>query len=130
MTMCEQLRKMADWYEAHPAMKDIAIGFMSDCTITIYLDDTRESAANFIAALDGGRCKKRYIDEIVYLYGTANGMGITGVSAREAVCRRVQVEKIMPAEPAKIIEAMPERTVTITEWECSDPILAANGGAS
>ena len=128
MTMPKQLRALADWYEDNPAMKDVAIGFMSSfSTITVYICDTRESAADFIAALDGGRCKKRYGDAIVYLDGKANDLAITGVAGREAVCRRVQVEKIMPAEPAQIIEARPERTVTVTEWECSDPSLEASG---
>lgn len=57
---------------------------------------------------------------------TLPGGAIVSVSAnRDVVCKRVVVgTKTVPAEPERIIEARPERTEEIVEWECPESFVA------
>ena len=116
----ESLRALADFYEAHPALKPAHS--MSNRDITIYANGKDEMAQ---CARQFGNCEKTS-DDIFFRVIRNEKLGLFRLSAieyRSQVCERVVTGKrVIPAEvvPAHTV---PEREEEIVEWRCPDSLL-------
>lgn len=118
------LRDLADFLERNPQVPSPPPG---GADITAYffgaaIEDQRAKLQE-IARL-AGRSEKRFCESYVWVQLKFGAVVFRVVAHREAVCRRVTREKVLPAEAEKVIPAQPERTVTEVEWVCDEPLLA------
>jgi len=74
-----------------------------------------------------GGWQKEYWDTNFALRRVFSGGVVFDVNIqRDQVCKQVVTgKKVIPAEPAKLIPASPEREVDVTEWVCDEGSLLA-----
>lgn len=119
------LRAVADFLEARPSLKNLAIGGIN---LFAYVWN-KEEFANQVRVMGTG--EKAVHGNDLHFSKKFGSIELAIFSDRETVCDRVQVgEKIIPAQeevtiPAKTIPAQPERIEPIYEWKCN-PLLGTD----
>lgn len=131
--MIAGLRKMADWLENTPVempvpaslVGSVYTGAMHDSRgIRHMMDSTIGMALIANAAGDVDKEVNSQLFKLVKDFG--GGVKVEWVAYREAVCERVVVgTKIVPAEPERVVAAVPERTEEVVEWKCPSLLKAA-----
>lgn len=119
--MADGLRQLADWLEANP-QQDGILGYV---TVNCFLQ-SREALLAHVKGL--GRLEKDAVGNWFYFRKRfTNRVSLEFNIDREKICRKVVTKTVLPAEPARIIPALPEREEEIVTWECPDSVLADPG---
>jgi len=109
----QQLREVADWYEAHP---EAPLPHQEAFDVRLYGVHSKEDAANLIRLF--GTCAKDWSASFLCVVKLLpSGAKITGVFDRSRVCtRKVVGTRIVPKQVTA------EHIQEIVEWNC-DPLL-------
>lgn len=131
--MVEGLRKMANWLENRAVELPIPCGFTGSVYtgamhdhrgIRHSMDSTLGMALIANAAGDVDKEVSPQLFKLTKDFG--GGVKVEWVAYRESVCEKVVVgTKIVPAEPERIIAAVPERVEEVVEWRCPSLLKAA-----
>lgn len=109
-------RALAAWLEQHPQP------FLCPQTIHI-LPPTKKSFAEAVRGVGG--VQKKVGDTWYYCAKRFGTIEVCWALQREHICERVVIgTQTVPAEPEKVLPAMPERVVEIVEWKCPESIFA------
>lgn len=123
----DSLRKLADFFEAHP---DLKVPYsMSGDGIIIFANGKEEIS---LAARAFGSCDKTS-DDIFYRVVKKDPIGqfkLSAIEYRSQVCERVVTGKrVIPAQTVPE-HTIPERTEEIVEWRCPESILETEVGSA
>lgn len=125
------LRELADFVESRD-FPDTWKGIYVDYTFNapkLYVSvAAKEDFGRFAAAL--GSFEKIRTE---YSTGMSRTLplqaNITITADREVVCTKIITGiRVLPAEPERIVEALPERTEDIVKWVCPESFVSLKGG--
>lgn len=130
--MVAGLRKMADWLESchidlpipQTMAGSIYSGQITDPRGIVHSIDSVVGMA-LIAAMAGDVDKEVSSQLFKLKKDFGGGVGIEWIAYRENVCERVVVgTKVVPAQPAHYVEAVPEKVEEVVEWKCPSLLKA------
>lgn len=128
----EGLRKMASFIEASdlqlplPHNMDLPIysGSVTDPRGIMHSMDSKVGMA-LIANMAGSVDKEVDVSFFKLVKDFGGGVKLSWTAYRETVCERVVVgTKVVPAEPERLVAAVPERTEEVIEWKCPSLLKA------
>jgi hypothetical protein len=111
------LREIADFLAVHPELPDgLYFGH-------VYIPaENKADIVTIVKAL--GKTKKNYVGNSIQITRDFGDIELNSHSVdREQVCRKIVTKKMEPAQPEKVIPAIPEHEVEVVRWDC-EPILA------
>ena len=123
------LRQLAKWYD-DKARTGLLLPYEVNASIeeVSFNVTTRDEVAAIIRAFKGGW--DREVSYGLAYFRRRERFGpfkVRVYAPRRTVCEAVVVgQKVVPAEPLKIIPATPERTEDIIEWQCKSVLAGEN----
>lgn len=72
-----------------------------------------------------GKVEKTAAGEYFWLRKNFGNALLDITATRDQVCHRVETQVTKPAEPERIIPALPKRVETVVSWECPESLLGA-----
>ena len=126
-----KLRKVADYFDAHPGLPEPYLDRIDIyCFKNHSTGETEKQMFQRIAKLMGPTVKK--VDETFFNLRTdpeKTGLRIELSAHRDQVCRRIEKyvtvpAQIIPAQPAREEEVIPEHEEVRYEWECPESVLS------
>lgn len=116
------LRAMADALESIEAPE--ASGF-NYTAVNIFVD-TADELRSAVHRIGGSWAKDSISSHFCIRRGFGDGC-VSVFLAHEAICEKRIVTKTIPARERVVIEAQPERTEEVVEWDCPRSILDEAG---
>lgn len=122
--LIDSLREAADFLEARPELPR----FFHDVDLRHYIagpvEEQRKLLADYARKLSP--VEKSFLDgsNLFRLVKQLPWGALRIIADREAVCRKVETKKLIPAKPERTLPAEPEREEVEVEWVCSEPLLA------
>ena len=126
--LVSRLRAIADFIEAHPEVPVHSARACSYEAVDADLmfrgckpEEERRNLTAFARAV-GHIDHRQHIGGYYIVKCKIGNVPVSVQVVREAVCRRVVTEQVLPAEPEVTIPAKPARTVQVEKWECDEPV--------
>lgn len=118
--MINSLRGLADFLESRPL--DLTGAYFSTPELYLFCNSSEEFLSN-VKRLGGFKREfNEYYAQAIKRFGDIRL--IVNVN-RQAVCERVKVGvEVRPAEPERVIAAVPERIVDKYEYKCPESLLS------
>lgn len=123
------LRAFADWLDAHPEVplpNDGKSSFSALGSFVLDDDQARETLAAVARALPGKVDKDYSGESYMRVHGVVDGIHVSYVCNREAVCERVVVGQRTVSKEVPVAYEEREVTEDVVEWRCDDGIMRAS----